>query len=196
MARAFRAANPSVQVTDAISGTGGGFKRFCAGTTAISNASRRVAADGLKGCAPSGGAREELRVATDGIAVVTRVGVNVGAACLTQTDLRRAWTRGSTAKNWSGISSRFRDASPTLAGPGADSGTHDYLNARVLAVGTAPRADHFASENDDRIVSAVESGAATMGYSGFSYLEKNRTRLSAFKLDAGGPRGCVADLAR
>jgi len=50
MAEAFRESNPAVQFAIQFSGTGGGFKKFCAGQLDIADASRPIKSDESEQC--------------------------------------------------------------------------------------------------------------------------------------------------
>jgi phosphate transport system substrate-binding protein len=188
-AEAFAAENGGVNITVGTSGTGGGFERFCAGETDISNASRAIADDEIAACEAEGIEYEELRVASDGITLVTKAGVDVGGDNLTLAQLEAIWSPGSKIDNWSDIpGGDFEDLPLTLAGAGSQSGTYDFFNEEVLgedATGETitPRQDYTASEDDNVTVRAVVGAEAGLGYFGFSYYEENIDDLQDFKLD-------------
>jgi phosphate transport system substrate-binding protein len=189
----FAAENSGVNVTVATSGTGGGFERFCAGETDISNASRAIAPDEVEACGQGGITYEELRVASDGITNVTSANADVGGGNLTMAQLKAIWSPGSKIKNWSQIpNGGFDDVPLTLAGPASQSGTYDFFNEEVLGEDAAgetitPRQDYTASEDDNVIVRAVESGPGTLGYFGYTYYEENADALKAFTVDGVEP---------
>lgn len=122
-AEQFNANNPDVNITVGTSGTGGGFEVFCKGETDISDASRGIKDDEIEACKKAGVEYEEIRVASDGITVVTKAGVDVGAVCLTFPQLKKIWSPGSKVSNWSQVGSGFKDLPMTLSGPGSQSGT-------------------------------------------------------------------------
>jgi phosphate transport system substrate-binding protein len=191
-AEAFSGENSGVNITVGTSGTGGGFERFCAGETDISDASRAIEPDEAQACESAGITYQELRVASDGITVVT--GRNdVGCTNLTLAQLKAVWAPNSTIKNWSEIpGANCNDVPLTLAGPGSQSGTYDFFNEEVLGEDAAgetiePRQDYTASEDDNVIVRAVQSAPGTMGYFGFTYYEENADALTAFTLDDVAP---------
>jgi phosphate transport system substrate-binding protein len=192
-AEAFSAENSGVNITVGTSGTGGGFERFCAGETDISDASRAIDEEEVAACESAGVTYQELRVASDGITVVTSAGSDVGCTNLTLAQLKAVWAPGSKIDNWSQIpGASCNDVPLTLAGPGSQSGTYDFFNEEVLGENAAgdviePRQDYTASEDDNVIVRAVQSGAGTMGYFGFTYYEENADTLSAFTLDGVEP---------
>jgi phosphate transport system substrate-binding protein len=193
-AESFNQRNSDVNFTVGTSGTGGGFEVFCKGETDISNASRAIKDDEAAACKAGGVEYEAIRVASDGITVVTKAGVDVGKVCLSLPELRKVWSPGSQVNNWSQVGSGFRDQPMALAGAGAQSGTYDFFNETVLgddAQGRAiqPRQDYAASEDDNVTVRAVQSAEAGMGYFGFSYYEQNTDTMQAFAIDGGD--GCV-----
>jgi phosphate transport system substrate-binding protein len=193
-AESFNGKNPDVNITVGTSGTGGGFEVFCKGETDISNASRGIKDDEAAACKAAGVEYEEIRVASDGITLVTKTGVDVGKACLTFPELKKAWAPGSKVDNWSQLGSGFKDLPLTLAGAGSQSGTYDFFNETILgedAQGEViqPRQDYAASEDDNVTVRAIQDAEAGMGYFGFSYYEANTDTMQAFAIDGGD--GCV-----
>jgi phosphate transport system substrate-binding protein len=192
-AEAFSGENSGVNITVGTSGTGGGFERFCAGETDISDASRAIEPDEAQACESAGITYQELRVASDGITVVTGKNGDVGCTNLTLAQLKAVWAPNSTIKNWSEIpGANCNDVPLTLAGPGSQSGTYDFFNEEVLGEDAAgetiePRQDYTASEDDNVIVRAVQSAPGTMGYFGFTYYEENADALTAFTLDDVAP---------
>jgi len=195
-AKEFDARHRLVSTQIRVSGTGGGFEVFCQGKTDLSDASRRINASEVEACRRNGVEYEELRVASDGITVVTSRTAKVGTQCLTVDQLRDVWRRGSTVDNWRQIDPRFANAPLALAGPGKESGTYDFFNERILGTNAEgdplpPRPDYTASEDDNVIVQAVEAKPSAMGYFGYSYYAENRDRLQALQLDADEIEGCV-----
>jgi phosphate transport system substrate-binding protein len=193
VAEQFSDENPDVNVTVGSSGTGGGFERFCAGETDISDASRPIEDDEVQDCEKGGIEYQEFRVASDGITLVTGSQTDVGGDNLTMAQLKAIWAPGSKVNNWSDIpGGGFQDANLTLAGPDSQSGTYDFFNEEVLgedAKGEViePRQDYTASADDNVIVRAVQSAQGTLGYFGFTYFEENMGTLKAFKLDGVEP---------
>jgi phosphate transport system substrate-binding protein len=186
----FQQQNSGVQVTVGISGTGGGFERFCAGETDISDASRPIKADEeAPVCKKNGIEYTELQVANDGIAVVVNKD-NDWAKCLTVEQLNKIWGPDSKVKNWNQVDSSFPDEKLTLAGPGTDSGTFDFFTKAINGEEDASRSDYQASEDDNVIVQAVEGDKGGLGYFGLSYFEQNKGNLSDVEIDGGS--GCVA----
>ncbi|WP_217922267.1 phosphate ABC transporter substrate-binding protein PstS family protein [Miltoncostaea oceani] len=189
----FAADNGDVNITVGTSGTGGGFERFCTGETDISNASRAIEDDEVAACEAGGVAYEELRVASDGITIVTSSNADVGGTDITSAQLKAIWGPKSTIKNWSDIpGGDFNDVPLALAGPDSQSGTYDFFNEEILGEDAAgetvtPRQDYTASADDNVIVRAVQSGPGTMGYFGFTYYEENADTLAPFTLDGVEP---------
>lgn len=192
-AEAFAGENSGVNITVGTSGTGGGFERFCAGETDISNASRAIDEEEVAACEAGGITYQELRVASDGITVVTSANADVGPQELTLAQLEAVWGPDSNINNWSAIpNGNFNDVPLMLAGPGSQSGTYDFFNEEVLgedAMGETiePRQDYTASEDDNVIVRAVQSGEGTMGYFGFTFYEENADTLKLFSIDGVEP---------
>ena len=194
-AETFQQENPDVKVTVGISGTGGGFERFCAGETDISNASRPIKEDEEAPlCADNGVEYVELQVAVDAITVVTNK-ENDFATCLTVDQLHTMWAPEAEGKidNWNQIDPSFPDEELELSGPGTDSGTFDYFTDAVNGEEGASRADYNASEDDNVIVTAVEGAPGALGYFGYTYYEQNQDKLNAVEIDGGS--GCVAPSA-
>ena len=193
-AELFQAENPDAVVTVGISGTGGGFERFCVGETDISDASRPIADDEVAICAENGIEYIELPVATDALTVVVN-SENDWASCLTVEQLNTMWgpeAEGQTT-NWNQVDPSFPDQELVLAGPGTDSGTFDYFTDVVNGEEGASRADFTASEDDNIIVQAVQGETGGLGYFGFTYYEENQDTLKAVEIDGGS--GCVAPSA-
>jgi phosphate transport system substrate-binding protein len=192
---AFNGENPDVDIEVRTSGTGGGFEVFCKGETDISDASRAIKDDEAAACKEGGVEYTEVRVASDGITVVTGADAEVGTTCLTFDQLKKAWGPGSKVSTWKDIDPAFADVELALAGPGSQSGTYDFFNEEVLgedAKGEViePRQDYAASEDDNVTVRTVTGAAGAMGYFGHSYYTENQDSLKAFELDGG--KGCVA----
>jgi phosphate transport system substrate-binding protein len=188
-AELFRQEQGDVRVTVGISGTGGGFERFCRGETDLSDASRPIEDDEKAVCEKSGVEDVELQVANDGIAVVVNK-QNDWATCVTVDQLKRIWEPGSKVDAWRDIDPKFPDEKLTLAGPGTDSGTFDFFTKQVNGEEGASRTDYQPSENDNVIVQAVAGDKGGMGYFGLSYYEENTGKLRALEIDDGD--GCVA----
>jgi len=189
-AELFREEQPKVSVEVGISGTGGGFERFCVGETDISNASRPIKDDEEAPiCEENGIEYTEFEVAVDALTVVVNT-ENDWAECLTVEQLAAIWGTDSKIENWNEIpDADFPDQPLELAGPGTDSGTFDYFTDEINGEEGASRSDYTASEDDNVVVQAVSGNKGGLGYFGFSYYEENQDTLKAVPIDGG--EGCV-----
>jgi phosphate transport system substrate-binding protein len=185
----FQAEQPDVNVTVGTSGTGGGFQKFCAGETDISNASRPIKDEEKAQCDAKGISFEEIQVANDALTVVVNK-ENTWANCLTVDQLKRMWEPGSTVKSWNEIDPSFPNEPLTLFGAGADSGTFDYFTAEIVGKEGESRTDYSPAEDDNVTVQGVQGSKGALGYFGFSYFEENEANLKAVQIDGG--QGCVA----
>jgi phosphate transport system substrate-binding protein len=183
-----RANGGKVKVTVGLSGTGGGFKRFCAGETQISDASRPIKAEEEALCKQNNVAFTQYHIATDGIAIVVNP-KNTFAQCLTVDELRKMWEPSSRMNTWSQVKAGFPNQPLKLYGPGTNSGTFDYFTEAVAGKQGASRADYTPSEDDNVLVQGVENDAGALGYFGFAYYEVNKAKLRALGVDGGN--GCV-----
>lgn len=188
-AELFQGENPGVNVTVGTSGTGGGFQKFCAGETDISDASRPIKAEEGTACQAKGIAYEELQVANDALTVVVN-NDNTWAQCLTVEQLKAIWEPNSQLKTWNQVDPSFPNEPIALFGPGADSGTFDYFTAEINGKEGESRTDYSPSENDNVTVQGVQGNRGALGYFGFSYFEENQSKLKAVQINGGG--GCVA----
>ncbi|MEO1592355.1 MAG: PstS family phosphate ABC transporter substrate-binding protein [Cyanobacteria bacterium J06632_22] len=184
MAEEFMLANPGSRVTVGVSGSGGGFKKFCAGETDISNASRQIKDEEIETCEAAGIEFIEVPVAYDGITVVANP-ENDWAQCLTVDQLTTMWSPDSegSVDNWSQIDPSFPDQPLSLYGPGTDSGTFDYFTDEVNGEEGASRGDYTASEDDNVIVQGVQGDAGGLGYFGYAYYEENQDSLKAVAIE-------------
>ena len=184
VAEEFQAVSPEARVTVGISGTGGGFSKFCAGETDISNASRPIKAVEIKACAAAGIEFVELPVAYDGIAVVVHPS-NDWVDALTVADLRRMWEPAaqSTVARWEQVKTGWPEAELHLFGPGADSGTFDYFTDVIVGDEGASRGDFASSEDDNVLVQGVSTDGLALGFFGYAYYEENRDRLRLIAVD-------------
>ncbi|MEN8143638.1 MAG: PstS family phosphate ABC transporter substrate-binding protein [Gemmatimonadota bacterium] len=189
MAEEFQIANSGVQVTVGISGTGGGFKKFCAGETDISDASRPIKESELQRCMENGIEPIELRVAWDGLTVVANPS-NDWAMCMTTDELKRTWQPESSIQTWGDIRSGWPAEELKLYGPDTDSGTFDYFTEAIVGEGGASRPDYTASADDNVLVIGVQGDDTALGYFGFAYYEENSDKLRSVAVDAGN--GCVS----
>lgn len=177
-----------VRVTVSQSGTGGGFQRFCAGETEISDASRPMKESERQLCEQNDIEPVELDVAMDGITVAVNPASDF-VACLTTEELRRIWEPGSTVQNWSQVREGFPDQPFKLYGPGTSSGTFDYFTEAIMGEEDRSRQDYTASEDDNVLVQGVAGDPGALGYFGFAYYEENQNQLEAVAVDDGS--GCV-----
>ena len=176
-------------VTVGISGTGGGFERFCAGETDISNASRAIKDEEAATCAENGVEFVELQVATDALTNVVNA-ENDWVTCLTVDQLNAIWKPGSEVSSWNQVDPSYPDVSLKLYGAGTDSGTFDYFTDVINGEEGASRSDFSATEDDNVTVQGVSGDKGALGYFGFSYFEENQDSLQALEVDGG--EGCVA----
>jgi phosphate transport system substrate-binding protein len=188
-AEKFQGEQPNVQITVGVSGTGGGFERFCRGETDLSNASRPIKGEEAKLCEDAGIDFVEFQVANDALTVVTNKD-NDWATCLTTAQLKQIWGPGSKVDSWQDVDPSFPDEKLSLFGPGTDSGTFDYFTGEINGEEGASRSDYAASEDDNTIVTGVSGEKGGLGYFGFSYFEENQDSLTALEIDGGD--GCVA----
>ncbi len=185
---AFQGENPNVKITVGTSGTGGGFEKFCAGETDISDASRPIKDDEeVPVCEKAGVDYREVQVANDGIAVVTNPDLKVD--CLTTDQLTKLWNQGSKVKNLSEIDPKLPDTQLSLFGPGTDSGTFDFFTDVINGEEGVSREDYQPSEDDNVLVQGVEGEPGGLGYFGHSFDEQNQDKLGLGKVDGGD--GCV-----
>ena len=190
MAEEFGKLHRDVKITVGISGTGGGFKKFCNGETDISDASRPIKDAEKAECVKNNITYTELQVAIDGLSVV----VNPQATwvdCLTTAELKKVWDTGSTVKNWKDIRAGFPDVDLKLFGAGSDSGTFDYFTEAINGKEKQTRSDYTASEDDNTLVQGVAGNRGAMGYFGFAYYVENKSKLKVLKIDDGKGGGCV-----
>jgi phosphate transport system substrate-binding protein len=194
IAEQFQAENPDVRVTVGTSGTGGGFEKFCAGETSISDASRAIEPEEVEACKKQGITYEEVRVATDALTVV--VNPENPVTCLTVDQLGAIWGPDSKISSWSevpGLKEQF-DEELALFGPGTDSGTFDYFTEEINGEEGASRKDYNnVGENDNATVTGVQGAPGGMGYFGYSFYTENEDTLKALEVDGG--KGCVAPSA-
>jgi len=183
-----RSSGGGVQASVAYSGTGGGFKRFCAGETDISDASRPIKDSEKDTCAAAGVEYLTFEVGLDGLAVVVNP-ANDFVECLSVEELRKVWEPGSTVKKWSEVRAGFPAEDIKLYGPGTNSGTFDYFTEAINGQEDASRPDYTASEDDNVLVQGVEGDHYSLGYFGFAYYWENRERLKIVPVNGGA--GCV-----
>jgi phosphate transport system substrate-binding protein len=191
VAEEFQRENPDVRVTIGISGTGGGFKKFCAGETDLSNASRPIKPTEVEACRASGVEYVEFPVAFDGLSVMVNP-ANDFADCVTLGELRRMWepsAQGAVTR-WSQVRPGWPDEEIHLYGAGVDSGTYDYFTEAVVGEEGSSRGDFTSSEDDNVIVQGIAGDPQAIGFFGYAYYAENRDRLKLLEVDGGA--GCVA----
>src|SRR5215212_9470811 len=187
-AEQFKGENPKVNISVGTSGTGGGFEKFCAGETDISDASRPIKPDEeAPVCKKKNVTYQAVQVANDGIAVVTNKGLKVG--CLTTDQLKEIWNKGSKVKDLKEVDAKLPSAKLSLFGPGTDSGTFDFFTEKINGEEGVSRDDYSPSEDDNVLVQGVAGEAGGLGYFGHSYYEQNKDKLNLVKVDGGD--GCV-----
>jgi phosphate transport system substrate-binding protein len=188
--------NPDVKITVGAAGTSGGFEKFCAGETDISDASRPIEPEEKKLCKEGGVEYTEVQVANDGISVVTNPALAI--SCLTVDQLKQLWADDKVT-NYSELGEDadsgepLPDAEVSLFGPGTDSGTFDYFTDVINGEEGVSRKQYQASEDDNVLVQGVEGDQNGLGYFGFSYYEQNVDALNLVSVDGGD--GCVAPSA-
>jgi phosphate transport system substrate-binding protein len=178
-----------VKVTVGISGTGGGFKKFCRGETDISDASRPILKKEMDDCKAAGVQYIELPVAYDALTIVIHPD-NKWAQTLTVADLKKMWEPESQnkVKTWKQVNPAWPDQPMKLFGPGADSGTFDYFTEAIVGKAKSSRGDFTASEDDNVLVQGVSRDVNALGYFGYAYYIENKDKLRAAKVvgKAGG----------
>lgn len=194
IAEEFRQVAPNVVVNIGVSGTGGGFERFCGtGNTQISNASRPISQEEAARCEQNGFEYTELRVGTDALTMVTSPQTGF-VDCLTTAELIRIWGPGG-ADSWNQVNPQFPAQQLQIFAPGADSGTYDFFNETVLepAGVEQPRQDYNASEDDNIIAQGIIGTPGSWGFFGFAYYQENQDQLKDLAYDVGD--GCVSPSA-
>ncbi len=180
VAEEFQKADPKIRVTVGISGTGGGFKKFCRGDSDIQNASRPIEESEIQACKKSGIRFLELPVAFDAIAIVVHPS-NPFAKDITVEELKKAWEPSAQGqiKKWNQIRSSWPDAPVAFFGAGSDSGTFDYFTEAINGKSKSSRGDYTASEDDNTLVMGVSREKNALGYIPLHYFEENSAKLKA-----------------
>lgn len=175
-----------IRVTVGISGTGGGFKKFCRGETDVQGASRPISKVEMEACKEAGVTYIELPVAYDATTVVVSP-KNTWLKSITAEQLKKIWEPGSQGKimKWNQIDPSWPDQALTLYGAGADSGTFDYFTEAIVGHAKSSRGDYTASEDDNTIVLGVSNDPNALGYLPYAYYEPNQEKLRAVPVDGG-----------
>jgi phosphate transport system substrate-binding protein len=184
-----KAKKGKVKVTVGISGTGGGFKKFCRGETDISDASRPILKQEMEACKGSGVEYYELPVAYDALTVMVNP-KNDWAGSMTVAELKKIWEPAAQGKvtNWNQVRPNWPNAPLKLFGAGADSGTFDYFTEAIVGKAKSSRGDFTASEDDNVLVQGIANDRNALGYFGFAYYVENQKKLKAVAVDGGkGP---------
>ena len=188
-AETFQGENSGVKVTVGTSGTGGGFEKFCAGETDVSNASRPIKDDEEAPiCKKNGVEYTQLQVANDGITLVVNP-ENDWAECLTVEQLNKIWAKDSKVKSWKDVDPKFPDEEIELFGAGTDSGTFDFFTDAINGEEGNSRTDYNATEDDNVTVQGVAGSKGGLGYYGLEYAEQNADKNKKVQVDSGA--GCV-----
>ncbi len=187
-----RAGATGVKVTVGISGTGGGFQRFCKGETDLSDASRPMRISEAQSCKTNNvGSWRAFTVANDALTVVVNQ-QNSWAQCLSVAELKKIWEPGSKVNNWRDVRSSFPDVPIKLFGPGTDSGTFEYFTEAINGRARASRTDYQASEDDNVLVQGVSGERGGLGYFGYSYYVQHQNSLNAVQIRNPKTDQCVA----
>jgi phosphate transport system substrate-binding protein len=179
-----KAEKGNTKVTVGISGTGGGFKKFCRGETDISNASRPITKSEMEECAKAGIGYFELPIAFDALTVVVNPKNTFLDRGITVEQLKKIWEPAAQGRltRWNQVDPSWPDAPLALFGPGADSGTFDYFTEAVVGKSKSSRGDFTASEDDNVLVQGVARDVNALGFFGYAYYAENAKRLKAIPI--------------
>lgn len=186
IAKEYQKTAKNTQIEVNFSGTGGGFKKFCAGETDISNASRPISEKEMAECKKNSIGYIELPIAFDALTVVVNP-QNDWAKDITTEELKKIWEPAAEGKitRWNQVRASWPDRPIKLYGPGKDSGTFDYFTEAVVGKTDASRNDYTASEDDDVLVDGISKDPNALGYFGFAYYEANQSKLKALPVNNG-----------
>jgi phosphate transport system substrate-binding protein len=196
VAEEFQKENRDIKVTVGISGTGGGFKKFCAGETDISDASRPIKPTEVELCAKNGVEYVELPIAYDGLAVMVNP-KNNWVKSMTVADLKKIWEPEAQGKitRWKQVRPEWPDQEIHLFGPGVDSGTYDYFTEAIVGKEHSSRGDFTSSEDDNVLVQGIANDPNALGFFGYAYYAENKDKLKLVPIDDGKPengQGAIA----
>jgi phosphate transport system substrate-binding protein len=186
VAEEFHTAHANIRITVGVSGTGGGFQKFCRGETDISDASRPIKPTEIEACKKAGIEFIELPVAYDGLAVVVHP-KNTWAASMTVAELKALWEPAAQGKitRWSQVRPSWPDREIHLFGAGVDSGTYDYFTEAIVGKEGASRGDFTSSEDDNVLVQGIANDELALGFMGIAYVEQNKGKLKMVPVDDG-----------
>ncbi len=188
VAEEFIIANPGAEVTVGVSGTGGGFSKFCNGETVISGASRPIKPSEMAACMEAGIEYVEIPIAYDALTVVINP-ENTWATNMTVEELAMIWSPEAEGivDSWDDVNPSWPAQPLTLYGPGSDSGTFDYFTEVVVGDSGSSRGDYVASEDDNILVIGVQGDVNALGYFGFSYYLENQDTIQAVSVEGVSP---------
>ncbi|MEF8718361.1 MAG: PstS family phosphate ABC transporter substrate-binding protein [Candidatus Accumulibacter necessarius] len=184
-----KARKGTVNVTVGISGTGGGFKKFCRGETDLANASRPISKKEMEECAKSGVRYYEMPIAYDALTVMVNP-QNTFIKSMTVAELKKVWEPAAQGKinSWKDVNPAWPEQKIKLYGAGSDSGTFDYFTEAIVGKAKSSRGDFTASEDDNVLVQGISGDKGALGYFGFAYYIENQKKLKAVAIDGGkGP---------
>ena len=196
VAEEFQRANQNVRVTVGVSGTGGGFQKFCGGETDISDASRPISSSEMAACKKAGIDYIELPIAYDGLAIVVNP-KNEWATTVTVDELRRLWSPDAQGRimRWNQVRPSWPDREIRLFGAGVDSGTYDYFTEAIVGTSGASRGDFTSSEDDNVLVQGISNDELALGFLPLAYVEQNRSRLKVAPVDDGDAKNGEGPIA-
>ena len=208
VAEAFNANQPNVAITVDGPGTGDGFQLFCSGETDISDASRKIKDEEAQACADAGIEYVELKVAIDGLSILTSINDSTGITCLSFADLYalvgpesegfKNWKDGQAIATELGSTTTLPDAPLTISGPGEESGTYDYFVEQIITPNTEARGveaqtrkDYASNPSDNVIIEGIAGTDTSLGWVGYAYAEENLDKVKFFEV-AKEPGTCIA----
>ncbi|MFN4362044.1 MAG: PstS family phosphate ABC transporter substrate-binding protein [Hylemonella sp.] len=183
VAEDFQKSNKGLKVTVGVSGTGGGFKKFCRGETDFSNASRPILKQEMEACKAAGVEYIELPAAYDALTVVINPR-NTWLQSATVAELKKMWEPAAQGKitRWNQVNPAWPDQPMKLFGAGSDSGTFDYFTEAIVGKAKSSRGDYTASEDDNVLVQGVAGDVNAIGYFGYAYYAENAGKLKALPI--------------